>query len=509
MNTVVAIDFGTSNTIVAVQRGESVSLWQFAGLSRLWGNIPLVPSLGYMQPRQQGWLWGEQVRQLDISVLKTNRYWHSFKREMVAQVRPPDRRIDGELVNSATVAEKFLTTLLAKLLKDGISIEHLVFTAPVGAFSGYRQWFNHFTRQLELNLAIKPTVHLVDESTSAALGYATVQPETLAMVIDFGGGTLDISIITTIEIVADKQALQAEVIAKADALIGGVDVDSWIAQYWLSRKGISRAQLTEAEWWQLLQQAEQAKIALTHTPFLVGEYSLDRQELTDILESHLFLDHLRQTLDEALEHALRQGITKSAIQQVFLVGGSCQLSPVQDLICAYFGKAKVRLDRPFTAVALGALTVAHQAWIADYLHHSYGIRLWEPFSKNYHFYPIFPKGTKYPARSPEPVILQGAIDGQTTIHIDIGELMETNYGEITYDQAGKMTSAQLLNHRDFRSLTGTTAIPVHLDPPAQAGVDRLALEFAIDQHRNLSVTVKDLLTQQVLLDNRSIGSPLR
>lgn len=516
-NTIVAIDFGTSNTIVAVQTETSITLWDFDTLTRTFAQVPVVPSLGYIQPRHQGWLWGEQVRQLDLSLHKTNRYWHSFKREMVAQVRSPDRRIDGEVIDSCTVAEKFLLTLLEKLIKDGISIDHLVFSAPVGAFSGYRQWFYQFSQHLSQNLALEPTVHLVDESTSAALGYATTQPQTLVMVIDFGGGTLDISIITTIEIIAEKQALQAEVLAKADAFIGGVDVDEWIAHHWLSRQRIDRTNLTEAEWLQLLAQAEQTKITLSTVPQVQGtdnfgynlDCSLDRAELTAILENHLFLEQVRQTLDEALEHALIKGIPKSAIQQVLLVGGSCLLSPVQNLVCAYFGQTKVQLDRPFTAVALGALTVVSQAWVADYLHHSYGIRLWEPFSKNYQFYPLFAKGCKYPARTSEPLILQAAIADQTTIHLEIGELMETR--ELTYDRTGKMTTAQLLNQRDFRSLTpeyqATTRLD--LDPPAQIGIDRLALEFYIDGDCNLYLTVKDLLTQQILVDNQSIGAQLR
>ncbi|MFN3926073.1 MAG: Hsp70 family protein [Pseudanabaenaceae cyanobacterium] len=484
---IVAIDFGTSNTVVAVRAQGQDSIWHFPALTRTFstgqGPVGVVPSLAYKLPRGGGWLWGEQVRLLGAEAKSSPRYWHSFKRELVATAQSPDRRLDGEIFNSGIVAELFMERLITGI---ELAVEQVVFTAPVGAFNSYLQWFRHFTKKLFPQLSVL----LVDESTAAALGYALSKPYQIIMVIDFGGGTLDISIVRTLEIVAEQRALEAEVIAKADAYIGGVDIDQWIAEYWQGDPSDAQG------WLELLQTAEQAKMGLP-----VAGYSLSRSELTDILERRGLLDQLRQTIDEALESALRRGISKSAIEQVLLVGGSCLLSPVQELVCAYFGKQRVHLDQPFTAVARGGLVLGSQAWVQDYLHHSYGIRLWEPFVKQYQFYPLFGRGTQYPTQLAEPVILQVANDGQTQVVLDIGEVADSAQAEITYDSAGKMTSAQLLKHSDFQTLQTLT---LNLDPPGELGTDRLALHLRIASDRTLILSVTDLLTGAVLLEDYSV-----
>ena len=40
-------------------------------------------------------------------------------------------------------------------------------------------------------------VQVIDESTAAALGYAVKRPGSLVLVVDFGGGTLDLSLVRT------------------------------------------------------------------------------------------------------------------------------------------------------------------------------------------------------------------------------------------------------------------------------------------------------------------------
>ncbi len=485
----IAIDFGTSNTVVAVQKGTEQIIWRFPAITREFGTVAVIPSLGYAQPRRRGWLWGELVRQLPSETKQSHRYWYGFKRELVADVRSPARLIDGEMVDSSSVARQFLEHLIRELQRSQVNTDQVVFTAPIGAFSGYVQWFRKLAEHLQI-----PQMRIVDESTAAALGYALVQPNSIIMVVDFGGGTLDISVVRTIEIIAEKQALQAEVLAKADAYIGGIDIDQWIAEYWVGK------QTTE----EILSIAEQVKILLSQQELAeIGDYALSRRELTQILEEHLLLEKLRHTLDEALAIAWHRGISKPAIEQVLLVGGSCLLTPVQDLICAYFGTKRVKVDQPFTAVAKGALALLANSWVSDYLHHSYGLRLWEPYTRQYQFYPLFKKGTKYPTKLENPVILQTANDGQTTIHLDIGEIADSALAEVSYDAQGKMTSTTLLKQSDFHPLAGTAeqlqTLTIPLDPCGKIGQDRLELYFAIDGDRRLLITATDLVTGELIL----------
>lgn len=64
-------------------------------------------------------------------------------------------------------------------------------------------------------------MQIVDESTAAAVGYAVKRPGSLVLVADFGGGTLDLSLVRTVSITSEQQAVRAEVIAKSDAFVGG------------------------------------------------------------------------------------------------------------------------------------------------------------------------------------------------------------------------------------------------------------------------------------------------
>jgi hypothetical protein len=65
---------------------------------------------------------------------------------------------------------------------------------------------------------------------------------------------------------------------------------------------------------------------------------------------------------------------------------------VQQLANTYFGRNKVKLDKPFEAVAHGALALGELVEVEDYLRHSYAIRLWEPYARQYSYFTLFDKG---------------------------------------------------------------------------------------------------------------------
>jgi molecular chaperone DnaK (HSP70) len=234
---------------------------------------------------------------------------------------------------------------------------------------------------------------------------------------------------------------------------------------------------------------------------------LSREDLEEILENGQLLEQLRGAVDEVLRIALTKGISKGEIEQVLLVGGSCLIPAVQQLISSYFGRSRVKLDKPFDAVAHGALAVTQLVKVEDYLRHSYAIRLWEPYSKTYSYFTLFEPGLKYPCQRPEPLVLQVAIEGQREIRLDIGEVAQMTQAEVTYDAQGRMTSSQLRQQEEYRSLEShhQQVCVAHLDPPGEVGVDRISVQFEVDTQRMLLATVKDLLTGRVLVDRGAIA----
>ena len=549
--TVIAIDFGTSNTAIAILdealdetvQPRTLNLGDIAyGFKNLAGVAWLVPSLVYVQARNQ-FLYGQQVRSRHLSSALSSelstlsaksspRLFQGFKRDIVANFRSPARELDGQLYDAEAIAEIFIEHLWQQIALQNIQPSQVILTVPVGAFEAYRHWFRQIAQRLQF-----PNLKIIDESTAAALGYGMTRPNALVLVIDFGGGTLDLSLVRTAPIANPAEAYRAEVIAKSDAYIGGMDIDRAIAEYYLRNLGKTRSQLQESQWLDLLNRAEQIKIQLSLAPevqtLLEGvTLHLTQDQLTEILEQAQITAQLREAIDEVLTLGLHRGVSKAEIEQVLLVGGSCQIVAVQQLISAYFGKSKVKMDKPFEAVAHGALSLGQAIAIEDHLRHSYAIRLWEPYLRQYSFYPIFAKGTKYPCQSAEPIILQAAIANQAEICLDVGEISDIAQAEVNYDASGRMISSQLLKQSDFRSLmprlsdrlaanpeqkinfssnnypdpnfSGDANCIAHLNPLGQLGRDRLTLSFEIDERRRLLVTIVDLLTHKKLMERQAI-----
>lgn len=521
--TTVAIDFGTSNTVVSLLEPDTKApkTLRFNQISRLFRQttaggevreVPVVPTLLFVKEPEQI-VVGEPVRSQRLGLSQPHRLFKGFKRDLAADFQPPPRQIGDCSYSAEAVSEVFLQTIWQQLLLAQVQPDQVIFTVPVGAFERYLDWFRNFAERLGAS-----KVQIIDESTAAALGYAVQRPGSVVLVVDFGGGTLDLSVVRTVTASSSQNALSAQVIAKSDAYVGGEDIDTWIVEDYLRKLGSSRTDVGEVGWQNLLEIAERLKIRLSREneakeswldeeTFTSYDLQLSRDDLEETLENQQLLEQLRGALDEVLRIALTKGIGKGEIEQVLLVGGSCLIPAVQQLIISYFGRGKVQLDKPFDAVAHGALALTQLVEVEDYLRHSYAIRLWEPFAKVYSYFPLFEQGIKYPCQRPEPLTLQVATDGQKEIRLDIGEVAQATQAEVTYDAQGRMTSSQLRKQEDYRSLEShhQQVCVAHLDPPGEVGVDRISVQFEVDGQRTLLATVKDLLTGRVLVERGAIA----
>jgi molecular chaperone DnaK (HSP70) len=523
--TTIAIDFGTSNTVISILEADTQQpkSLRFPNLSRLFLGVnpqgerleyPVIPSLMFIKSGHNIIL-GEGVRSQRLGLSQNyppERLFKKFKRDLAGDYQPPPRQIDGISYNSVAVSELFIQTIWKEIKQQNIEPSHLVFTVPVGAFERYLDWFRELGNKLNV-----PHVSIIDESTAAALGYAVKSPGNLILVVDFGGGTLDLSLVRTVNNSHDNHNLRAEVLAKSEAYVGGEDIDVWIVDDYLRSQNLTPEQVGKISYQNLLEIAERLKIQLSKNQtaseswfddesFMSYELKITREKLEEILEYRQFLQQLRDVLDEVLTFALRKGIAKNDIEQVLLVGGSCLIPAVQQLIISYFGKSKVKLNKPFDAVCHGALAITQITEIDDFLRHSYAIRLWDNSSKSYIYHPIFTKGTKYPCQSSQWLTLQTANNGQTEIRLDIGELGDMTQTEIAFDASGRMTSSTLQHQESYRSLdTQHQQVCVaKLNPPGAAGFDRISVLFEVDSRRILLATVKDLLTAEILVNRGEI-----
>ncbi|TVP60526.1 MAG: Hsp70 family protein [Nodularia sp. (in: Bacteria)] len=521
--TTVAIDFGTSNTVVSILESDTQlpKTLRFPSLSSLFVGvsaegerleIPVIPSLLYIKSDHQVIL-GAGVRSQRLGLSQTyppERLFKKFKRDLAGDYQPPARQIEGINYDSMSVAELFIQRIWTEIKKQNIQPSHLIFTVPVGAFERYLDWFRSLGEKLNV-----PQVSVIDESTAAALGYAVKRPGALILVVDFGGGTLDLSLVRTVDNASEN--LRAEVLAKSEAYTGGEDIDVWIVEDYLRSQNLTTEQVGKISYQNLLEIAERLKIKLSRNQsvaeswfddesFMSYELKINREKLEEILEYRQFLQQLRDALDEVLGFALRKGFAKNDIEEVLLVGGSCLIPAVQEIIVSYFGKNKVKLNKPFDAVCHGALALQQITEVDDFLRHSYAIRLWDAYSKSYTYHCLFAQGTKYPCESDGWLNLQVANHGQREIRLDIGELGDMTQTEIAFDASGRMTSSNLQHQESYRSLDSQhqQVCVAKLNPPGEAGFDRISVLFCVDFRRILLATVKDLLTGEILVDRGEI-----
>ena len=508
--TTLAIDFGTSNTVLCVQdpvtlQPETLELHPLS--HRYDQGPPLVPTLVYVDPAHVPHI-GQAARQKRDG----SRLLKGFKRELSQAFQPAPTQINNRPYSPQDAAHLFLSHLFKAIQTLKVQPTELIFSAPVGAYETYLRCLSDIATEWAI-----PKVRFIDESTAAALGYGIDQPGSLVLVIDLGGGTLDLSLVRILKPQNGDTTHTAEVIAKADRAYGcgGLDIDTWIAQYCLSQHRRSRQDVAPSAWQNLLMIAEAVKIRLSAHPtaresfldedtFETWEISLNREELEQILETEGFLGLLRDSIDETLEYAYAKGISKKDIHHVLMVGGSSLIPALQAQIISQFGRDKVHCHKPFEAVAHGALSLTQYSRLDDHLRHTYALRLHNPYTQKHDYHPLFESGSTYPAELPV-LPLQVNQVGQREIQLTIGELSLEGSTEVYYDHSGMLRTRASDADSSFRPLGKNNYVRFILDPPGQVGMDRLEVTFRLDSGRTLRVSVKDIKTQKLLLEDQIVG----
>ncbi|MDM9380517.1 Hsp70 family protein [Chlorogloeopsis sp. ULAP01] len=527
----IAIDFGTSNTVIArwnpvTQEPETLNL---AGLSVQQSlNPPLIPSLVYVEDAAKAKvLVGQQVRDRGLDLKNDPRFFRTFKRGIGTDIQGFLPELDGQIVTFEQVGQWFLNRVIEELAPMQGGVESLILTVPVDSFEAYRYWLGKVCQALPVE-----QVRILDEPTAAALGYGMADKEVL-LVVDFGGGTLDLSLVRldrSVQVASkpvgfllkwgnkslaqtSKQKVKtARVLAKAGQNLGGSDIDNWIVDYFAQTQGLTVSPLTmrlaEKVKIQLSNQTQASEVYFNDETFESYELELNRDTLESILKEHAFFERLDDSMTQLLQQARRQGIEVADINAVLLVGGTVQIPAVQTWIKQYFKPDKIRCERPFEAIAQGALQIVQGVEIKDFLYHSYGIRYWDKRNYRHGWHPIIKEGQPYPMTQPVELVLGASLENQPSIELIMGELgADTGSTEVYFDgdrlitrrlDSG-VTTVKPLNDKD-----GARTI-ANLTPPGFPGSDRIKIRFLVDDQRFLRITVEDLLTNETLLENQLVA----
>ncbi|MGK7930832.1 MAG: Hsp70 family protein [Microcystaceae cyanobacterium] len=523
-----AIDFGTSNTVITrlnpvTNEGEVINIADFS--QQLGNNPPLIPSLLYVQQAQENQiLLGQMIRDQGLDLRNDARFFQGFKRGIGASIQGFLPELDGTQLSFEKVGEFFLSTLIEQLITTEKELDSLILTVPVDSFEVYRNWLGQLCQQWSVK-----QFRIVDEPTAAALGYEEIKND-IVLVMDFGGGTLDFALVD-LEIgnnvqtqgfilkwgekffgqdSAQKQKT-ARVLGKAGTNLGGSDIDNWLVDYFAKTQGLVKTSLTtrlaERLKIKLSSQTEATEVYFNDQTLDSYELSLDQNQLETILEENDFFTKLDDLMTQVLQQGRRNGIEKDNIDKVLLVGGSTQIPAVKNWIQQYFDEAKVKSDRPFTAIAQGALKLAQGMELKDFLYHSYGIRYWDRRKNSHQWHSIIKAGQPYPMFNPVELFLGASIENQPSIELIIGELGEqSNANEVYFDGDRLITRSFSTGEKNVIPLNdrdGARTIAT-LNPLGNPGKDRLKLQFRIDESKFLRLTITDLLTQERLLDQQIV-----
>jgi len=530
-----AIDFGTSNTVVARINPngeiETVKVDDYSSL--IVDNPPLIPSFVYVQDAMKAQvLIGQEVsdRGLDSKITKDEpRFFKAFKRAIGSNLSMFVPELDGRDVEFELVGEWFLRGIIDRLP----DVDSLVITVPVDSFESYRNWLGLVCEKLTVD-----RVRILDEPTAAALGYGINGGGETLLVVDFGGGTLDLSLVKlsfsqelldnqpkspqklpqksplgfllkwgdrTIKNTAtsnNPNSQTAKVLAKTGQNLGGMDIDHWIIDYFHKELGLPKNSL-------VTRLAERIKIGLSSSESVTEVYfddqtfesyelTLTRSQFNQILEQQKFFAKLDGALAQIRQQATRQNIDFAQVDAVLLVGGTSQIPAVKDWALRHFPTEKLKAHKPFEAIAHGAVS---QGWeLQDFLYHSYGVRYWDKRYKKHNWHTIIKSGVTYPLDKPVELTLGASVVDQPNIELVIGELGETNV-EVYFEEDRLITRVLEQQRVAVQILNDHNKVIARLNPLGQTGCDRIKVFFQVDAQRTLRITVLDLCTQQNLLND--------
>ena len=520
-----AIDFGTSNTAIARWNSvtEKAELVKLPGLSQQVAFLPpLIPSLVYVEDAQKPEVVsGQAVCDRGLDLTNSSRFFRSFKRGIGTDIQGFLPELDGRSLSFEQIGEWFLRDLITNLQGETKEdLKSLVLTVPVDSFESYRSWLMGICESFAVE-----QIRILDEPTAAALGYGAANQE-LLLVVDFGGGTIDLSLVQLSsanlqtqgyilkwgkKMLGDNSAQQkntARVIAKAGANLGGADIDNWLVDYFSQTQKLPKSSLTarlaERLKIKLSEDVEAKEVYFDDETLETYDLSLDRDNFNHILEQQGFFNRLDDLMTQVLQQARRNGVETTDIDSILLVGGSVKIPSVQNWVMQYFDEALIKSQQHFKAIAAGALQVSQTTEIKDFLYHSYGIRYWNRKTQSHDWHSIIKTGQPYPTDKPVELVLGASTPNQSSLELIIGELAtQANSTEVYFEGDRLVTrtvntgskQVQPLNDREGAKTIAT------LEPLGNPGSDRLKLFFNIDSQRYLRITVEDLLTQETLLNN--------
>ena len=393
MSTVLGIDFGTTNSVVSVISGMSPEVLEIDKVidDRLeWarhGFDAIFPSLA------------AQDHDGSISFGWMAKFASSGRFEAVKRMFATQQDVATDDAGHSLKVDEVATMLFAEMKRRAAGLGYPANRAVVTVPANSKGVARHRTKSCA-GMAGLEVLALINEPTAAAMAYAHRNPECRQLLVfDWGGGTLDVTVLQHADGVFIEQA------SNGIARSGGIDFDSKLRRLVFERRPDLR-NLDAAARNALNLEIEVTKVILSQAT----SRSMQLPDGTELDVSRRDFEQeiapLLEAAKEPLERAMREtGIARGTLDALVLVGGTCKIPAVQAMVESVVGVAADTGEvNPMTAVAEGAAIaggiLAGTLPNLDFfvcLEHSLGTWVLDRATQDQKFSTIIRKGTKLPA----------------------------------------------------------------------------------------------------------------
>ena len=473
MAKIIGIDLGTSNSAAAVVMGGKPTIIPAAEGTTVGGKA--FPSVVAFTKTGE-LLVGEPARRQAVTNPDST---------IIAAKRKMGSDYTFKIQDKNYKPQQISAFILQKIKKDaeafiGEPVNKAVITVPA--------YFDDNQRQATKDagtIAGLDVVRIINEPTAAALAFGLdkTKEDMKILVFDFGGGTLDVTIMEMGGGVFEVMS------TSGDTQLGGTDMDKIIINYVLDefkkKEGVDLSKDSTAMT-RIREASEKAKIELStvmetdiNLPFIAHDPSTGAKNL-ELRMTRAKLDELIgpiiQRCKPSIEKALEDSkLAKSDINKIVMVGGPTRIPLVKKFVGEILGREPESGVDPMEAVAMGAAIqagiiagdVTSDIVLLDVTPLTLGIETLGGVRE-----PLIERNTTIPTSKSK--VFTTAADNQTavTIHIVQGER----------PMATDNVSLGSFNLTDL--------------PPAPRGIPQIEVKFDIDANGIINVAAKDLGTKK-------------